>query len=79
MPPAGGVADGFPRTVEEGSVAKLEEETTLPEDAGDWVGRLAAGSVGFKMTVEMTVIVTTSPAAESVACGISPEMEERCL
>jgi hypothetical protein len=67
--------DGLPETVEEGSITKLEE-TTLSEEAGDWVGRLAAGSVEVKKMVEMTVIVTGSPAAGSVTCGVSSEVEE---
>ena len=83
IPSAGRVADGlagieesgFPETVEEGLITELEE-TTLLEEARDWVGRLAAGSVGFKKTVEMTVTVTRPPEAGSVACGIASEVEE---
>jgi len=83
MPSVGRVADGltkieedgFPETVEERLITELEE-TTLLEEAGDWVGRLTAGSVGFKKTVEMTVIVTGPPEAGSVACGVPSEVEE---
>jgi len=66
----GGVGDkGSPETGREGSTAPSEE-------TGDWVGRVAAGSVGDKKTVEMTVTVTGPPAAGSVSCGIPSEVEE---
>lgn len=45
--------------------------TGMEED--DWVGRLAAGLVGFTKTVEVRVIVT-GPLAP--AWGIPPEIEE---
>lgn len=73
-PSVGTVEDGPSRTVE-GPPARLEE-TTLLEETGDWVGRLAAGSVGFTKTVEVTVIMTGPPAAGSVACGIPSAVEE---
>lgn len=68
-------AKGSPESTEEGSIAKLEE-TTLSEEAGDWVGRLAAGSVTVKKMVETMVTVTGSPAAGFVACGVSSEVGE---
>lgn len=85
-PPAGRVADGstemggdeYPEMVGEGLIAELEE-TRLLGRAGDWAGRLAAGSVGFKKMVEMTVIVTGPPAAGFIACGIPSEVEEEGL
>jgi len=46
------------------------------ERAGGWMGRLPAGLVGDKKTVEMTVTVTGSPAAGSVAWGVPFEVEE---
>jgi len=60
---------GIPGTVSEASIPELEE-TTLLERAGDCVGRLAAGSVGLKKTVETTVIVTGSLASGCVGCGV---------
>jgi len=82
IPPPGRVADGltemegdgFPETVEEGLIAKLEE--TRLEEAGDWVGRLAAGSVGSTKMVVVMVTMTGSPAAGSVVSGFPSEVGE---
>ena len=65
--PAGGS-----ETEESTPVGRLTEEL---EETGGKMGRLAAGSVGFKKTVEMTVTVTGLPAAGSVACGLPFEVE----
>ena len=46
------------------------------ERAGGWMGGLEAGSVGDKKTVEMTVTVTGSPAAGSVAWGVPLDVKE---
>lgn len=56
---------GIPGTVSEVLIPKLEE-TTLSDGAGDCVGMLTAGSVGFKKTVEMIVIVTGSSGRDCV-------------
>lgn len=76
-PLAGTVEDGLggteeagtPGTVREVLVPKLEE-TTLSEEAGDWVGRPAGGSVALKKTVETTVIVTGPSGGGCVGCGV---------
>jgi len=61
-------------TMEDGSTERVGNKGT-PE-TGDLVGRLPAGSVGDKKTVEVRVIVTGPPAAGSVACGIPSDVEE---
>ena len=70
-----GTAGDDPSRAVEGPPARLEE-TTLLEETGDWVGRLAVGPVGFTKTVEVMVIMTGPPAAGSVACGIPSAVEE---
>lgn len=80
--PPGRVADGligvneggFPEMVEEGLIARLEESTL--EEAGDWVGRLVARSVGSTKMVVVMVTMTGSPAAGSVGSGFPSEVEE---
>jgi hypothetical protein len=68
------VAGGEVPGGERGSAGRLGG-TKLP-GAGDWTGRLAAGSLGDKKTVETMVTVTRSPAGGSVASGMPPEVRE---